>query len=86
MTLGSSEPRTISNNRMQRIEPSHMNVAEICRNHMGIGADRPFDNMVNHILLYKCTFSQNRKDGIKTKDYRVEVIGCVIQLNVHSAM
>jgi hypothetical protein len=63
-----------------------MNVAEICRNHMGIGVERPFDNMVNHILLYKCVFSQNRKDGIKTKDYRVEVIGCVIQLNVHSAM
>ena len=41
---------------------------------------------MNHILLYKCVFSYNRKDGIKTKDYRVEVIGCVIQLNVLSAM
>ena len=55
-----------------------MNVEEICRNHVGICANRLFDNMVNHALLYKCVFNKNRKDGIKTKDYRVEVIGCTI--------
>ena len=41
---------------------------------------------MNHILLYKCLLSQNGKNGIKIKDYRVDIIGCIVKENSHAAI
>jgi len=54
-----------------------LNLSEIYRN-PGVGIDRPFDSLANHILIYKCLINQNRKDGIKTKDFKMDIIGCVV--------
>jgi hypothetical protein len=40
----------------------------------------------NHCLLFKCAVSQNRKDGVKNKDYKLQVLGCKIQGNTSNAI
>ena len=49
-------------------------------------ADRPFDKLNNQAILYRCTICQNHKDGLKTTDYKLSLLGCVIQGNIASAL
>lgn len=47
---------------------------------------RPFDILINQCIFVKDVFSQNRKDGIKSKDYKCQILGCKIQGNLNNAL
>ena len=49
-------------------------------------AERPFEKLNNQAILYRCTVCQNHKDGLKSTDYKLSVLGCVIQGNIASAL
>ena len=49
-------------------------------------AERPFEKLNNQAILYRCTVRQNHKDGLKSTDYKLSVLGCVIQGNIASAL
>ena len=51
-----------------------------------VQADRPFEKINNQAILYRCTICQNHKDGLKSTDYKLSLLGCVIQGNIASAL
>jgi len=49
-------------------------------------AERPFEKLNNQVILYRCTVCQNHKDGIKSTDYKLQMLGCVVQSNIDAAL
>ena len=47
---------------------------------------RPFEYLNNHAIMLKCQVCQNHKDGLKSADYKVSALGCLIQGNIASAV
>lgn len=51
-----------------------------------MGGIRPFEYLNTNVTLLKCQVCQNHKDGLKSADYRVSALGCLIQGNIASAV
>ena len=48
--------------------------------------ERPFEKQIGIVHLLKCVIQQNRRDGIKSVDYNVRLLGCTIKLNMSSSV
>lgn len=48
--------------------------------------ERPLENLSNHCLVYRCEIQSNRIDGIKSVDYALDVLGCLITGNFNNAI
>lgn len=53
---------------------------------IGSESKRPFNILINQCVIFKSVFSQNGKDGIKSKDYKCHILGCKIQGNLNNAL
>lgn len=48
--------------------------------------ERPLEIVANQCLVYRCEIQSNRIDGIKSVDYSLNVLGCLIASNCNNAI